>query len=105
MWVRTEEYNSTSGKHDYDHIRCWSSHDTEKQKILGLALDATEEKIALCMSNNNIGLVNIKSIGLNEETKPDIDFALLCSGFHSGAISQIDVAVQRPIIVTLSKED
>jgi hypothetical protein len=54
---------------------------------LGLALDATEENIALCMSNNNIGLVNIKSVGLNEETKPDIDFKLLCSGFHSRAIS------------------
>jgi hypothetical protein len=45
------------------------------------------------MSNNNIGQVNIKSIGLNEEQRGEIDFKLLCKGFHSGAISQIDVAV------------
>jgi hypothetical protein len=58
------------------------------------------------MANNNIGIVDIKSIGLNEEKQnPDVKFDLICKGFHSGPITTIDVAVQRPILVTCSEQD
>ena len=56
------------------------------------------------MANNNIGIVDIKSIGLNEEKQsPDVKFDLICKGFHSGPITTIDVAVQRPVLVTCSE--
>jgi len=29
----------------------------------------------------------------------------VCRGFHSGAISTIDIAIQRPLLVTCSRED
>ena len=38
---------------------------------------------------------------MTKEIKTD----LMCKGFHSGAISAIDIAVQRPIIVTASRDD
>jgi WD40 repeat protein len=30
---------------------------------------------------------------------------LVCRGFHSGSISAIDIAIQRPILVTCSRDD
>ena len=106
LWVRSEENNSTSGKQNYDWIKTWQPMSCKNQKILGLALDQNEEYLGVCLANNNIGMVNIKSIGLNEEkAAPEVNFDLICKGFHSGAITTIDVAVQRPILVTCSRED
>lgn len=64
-----------------------------------------EELLAVALSNNNIGLIHYKSIGLNEDINKDIKFELVCKGFHSGSISGLDVAIQRPIIVTCSRDD
>jgi hypothetical protein len=93
MWVRSEENNATSGKDAYDFIRKISPPSTKNQKIIGLSMSANEDTLAVGLLNNNIGLVNIKSIGLNEDVHKDIKFELVCKGFHSGAISGIDVAV------------
>ena len=49
--------------------------------------------MAVCLFNNNIALVNIKSVGLNEDTEREIKFDLMCKGFHSDGIDSIDVAV------------
>jgi WD40 repeat protein len=35
----------------------------------------------------------------------DIKFELVCQGFHQGAITSMDVALQRPIIITSSQTD
>ena len=69
LWVRSEENNSTSGKYFYDWIRTWQPAVCRNQNILGLALDMNEENLGVCLSNNNIGIVNIKSIGLNNEVE------------------------------------
>jgi len=68
-------------------------------------VSANEDTLAVGLLNNNIGLVNIKSIGLNEDVSKEIKFELVCKGFHSGAISGIDIAIQRPILVTCSRDD
>ena len=52
-----------------------------------------EELLAVSLSNNNIGLVHYKSIGLNEDINKEIKFELICKGFHSGSISGLDVAI------------
>lgn len=72
-----------------------------------MSLDITpnEEFIAVSLETNNLGIINTKSIGLNEDLNKEIKFSLICKGFHSGAISTIDIAVQRPLILTCSKED
>jgi WD40 repeat protein len=49
--------------------------------------------------------LHIKTLGLNEDITRDIKFDLVCRGFHSGSIDSVDIAVQRPIIVTASRED
>lgn len=70
-----------------------------------MAVSLSEEHLALACKNNNIGLVNIKSIGLNEDTNKAVKFEKVCRGFHSGSVTSMDIAIQRPILVTASKED
>ncbi len=47
----------------------------------------------MACKNNNIGLIQIKSLGLNEDLNREVKFDLVCRGFHSGSISAIDVAI------------
>ena len=94
LWVRSEENNKTSGKDSFDWIKTWWSPVCKNQRILSLAVDLAEENLALGLANNNIGILSIKSFGLNDEAAPlEVKFDLVCKGFHSGAISAIDVAV------------
>lgn len=105
LWVRSEENNATSGKTAYDGIRKWQPAATKGIKILSLDCSPNDDYIAISLENNNIGKILTKSIGLNEVLEQEIKFDLVCEGFHSGQISSIDVAVQRPLILTCSKED
>lgn len=105
VWVRSEENNSTSGKQAYDFIRKWQPAPTKGIKVLGMTVSAGDDYLALSLSNNNIGLVHLKTLGINEDVTREVKFDLVCRGFHSGSIDAIDIAIQRPIIVTCSKVD
>jgi len=72
-----------------------------------LSLDCSndEEYIGISLENNNIGIIETKSIGLNEDLTKEIRFDLVSKGFHSGKICSLDIATQRPLIITCSKED
>jgi hypothetical protein len=73
MWVRSEENNSTSGKQPYDFIRKWQPLITKGQSILGCSVSTPgEERLAISLDNNNIGLIDIKSVGLNVDTEREI---------------------------------
>jgi hypothetical protein len=93
LWVRSEENNATSGKDAYDFIRKISPTATKNTKVLGMSLSLLEDTLAVALDNNNIGLLQIKSLGLNEDVNSEVKFELVCKGFHSGAITTIDVAV------------
>jgi len=49
--------------------------------------------MVVSLYNNNIGIVSIKSIGLNEDIEREVKFDLVNRGFHSEGIDSIDVAV------------
>jgi len=78
---------------------------TKGTKIISMDVNSSEEYITAACSNNNITLISTKSIGLNENLKREVKVDLVSRGFHSGSISCIDVAVQRPLVVTCSQED
>jgi hypothetical protein len=92
MWVRSEENNSTSGKQLYDFIRKWTPPITKGHCILGSTVSTDNEKLAVALQNNNIAVVELRSVGLNEDTEREIKSELVCKGFHSGGITSIDVA-------------
>lgn len=105
LWVKSEENQKSNGKDYYDFIRRWPCDGLKGIKITSMAVSPSEEHLALACKNNNIGVVNIKSIGLNEDTTKSVKFEKVCGGFHSGAITSMDIAVQRPILATASKDD
>ena len=93
MWIRQEENQSSSGKHAYDFIAKWQPAATKKHQILGMALNSNEETLAVAMSNNNIGIVNTKSIWQSDSLNNEVKFDLVCRGFHNGSITGLDVAI------------
>lgn len=107
LWVRSEENNQSTNKENqlYDFIRRWSPVVTKGVKIISMDVNTSEEYIIVALQNNNIALVNIKSIGLNDNMTREVKVDLVWRGFHSGPITCIDIAVQRPIIVTWSQDD
>lgn len=84
LWARSEENNSTSGKQAFDFIRKWQPIATKDRQILSMDCFSGEEHLVISMDNNNIGLVEVKSIGLNDDLTKEIKFELVCKGFHSG---------------------
>ena len=79
----------------------------EKQAcVTGLAVTKAQDYFSVSYDSNEIAYFNIKNIFenlriVNFELKMD----LVCEGFHQGAITTMDVAFQRPIIITTSSKD
>jgi len=112
MWVRSEENNKTTGKDAFDLIRKWSAAEKMRSKIVSMDINNHEDMLAVGYATNDIGVCDISSIGLNQDFRRardnmdrDVKFEILCNGFHSKSITCIDVATQKPLIVTCSKDD
>jgi len=57
-------------------------------------------------NTNEICYMNIDQINVNLKNRLfEIRFELVCDGFHQGPITSMDVALQRPIIITSSQTD
>ena len=82
---------------------------TKREKpagVTGIAFCKGEEFMAVSYNSNEIASINIKNIFDNlKSVNFDLKMNLVCDGFHQGAITSMDVALQRPIIVTTSSVD
>ena len=58
-----------------------------------MALNSNEETLAVALQNNNIGLVGTKSIWQTDTVNNEVQFELVCRGFHNGRIDGLDVAL------------
>ena len=90
---------------DYLPIR-FSIKDKESS-VTGICLETLNELVLVVgFKSNEIGYLGLKEI-LSNIKNPDynLEFNLLCEGFHKGPISCMDVSMQRPIIITCSRED
>jgi cilia- and flagella-associated protein 57 len=107
MWVRSEENNQSTNKENqiFDFIRSWHLSKVEMPSVISMDVNLSEEYIVSACRNNNIYITHIKSIGLNESMDKEVKVDQIAKGFHSGPVDAIDCAVQRPLIVTLSRED
>ena len=82
---------------------------TKREKnfsVSGLAISKDQEFLVVSYESNEIAFINIKNIfnslkSLNFELRMN----LVCDGFHQGPITTMDVALQRPVIVTASSFD
>ena len=107
MWVRAEENNQSTGKDGqyYDFIRSWRVSLLELPHVIHMDLNHSEEYLAVACRNNNSYIVHVKTVGLNESMDKEVKVEMLARGFHSGAITAMDIATQRPMLVTASYED
>ena len=90
---------------DYLPIR-FSLKDKESE-VTGICLENLNELLLVVgFKSNEIAYLSLKEI-LSNIKNPDynLELNLICDGFHKGAISCMDVSLQRPIIITCSKED
>jgi WD40 repeat protein len=75
-------------------------------KVNGLSFNNTEEYLVIAYNTNEICYMNIEGININLKNRLfEIRFELVCDGFHQGPITSMDVALQRPIIITSSQAD
>ena len=105
LWVRQEENPSTSGKNAYDFINAWQPDAAKGHNILGMSLNVQDETLAVALSNNNIGTISTKSVWQADGGNNEVKFSLVCRGFHHGRIDGLEVATQRPVLATCSRDD
>ncbi len=75
-------------------------------KVVGLSFNSREDKLAIAFNSNEICTVSTHNIFENLYSDIfELRFDVVCDGFHQGPITSMDVALQRPIIVTSSQVD
>ena len=90
-----------------DYLPTRYSFKENESPVTGICLENLNENVLVIgFQSNEIAYVNLKEI-LTNIKNPDynLEFSLICDGFHRGAITAMDVSLQRPIILTCSKED
>ena len=75
--------------------------------VTGLCFDVFNSMtLAISFKTNEIAYISLENI-INNLKNPEFDlkFNVICEGFHNGPITCMDVASQRPIMITCSKND
>ena len=79
----------------------------KESPITGICMENFNEFLLVVgFKSNEIAYLSMKEV-LSNIKNPDynLELNLVCDGFHKGGISCMDVSLQRPIIITCSKED
>jgi len=94
------EKNDTREKGDdkepYHHFKTFKG--SEQSDIVGLSISTQEETLAAFFSSNQVAMFPISNIDILKEA--DDHFQMVGSGYHSQAISGIDVCVRKPLVAT-----
>ena len=75
--------------------------------VTGLCFDVFNSMtLAISFKTNEIAYIGLENVINNlKNSEYDLKFNVICEGFHNGPITCMDVASQRPIIITCSKND
>jgi len=111
VWERVDsppdaegQFNGGStGCKDFRHVRTMKVRQTDAS-VCSIDVTGAEESLVVGFRNSDIGYMSMASlyIGKGEETECCVVFA---GGFHSGPISGLDMAVQRPLVASVCKKD
>ena len=73
--------------------------------VTGLCFDVFNSMtLAISFKTNEIAYIGLENVINNlKNSEYDLKFNVICEGFHNGPITCMDVASQRPIIITCSK--
>jgi WD40 repeat protein len=102
FWEKNDN-KEQEDQEDFEFARSWSTG--RKFPIGSLAISANEETLGISLKNNDIGTCSLSHVYLSTGLDSrDVKVNLLCSGFHNGTITGMDVALQRPLLVTCSAD-
>ncbi len=95
---------TSNNEHPYQPLRLISRD--KQAKAVAMSFNNSQNYMAIAYDSNEICYFNTNNIIDNLRNRNfDLKLELVCDGFHQGAITGMDVALQRPIIVTTSKTD
>lgn len=101
VWMKAHYASVGSGETaSFEFIRTWSSG--RAFAVTSLSLSQNEEVLGFSLNNNDIGTCDISKVK-SEEVEVKVE--IFCSGFHKGPITAMDVAIQRPLLVTCCQSD
>ena len=81
-------------------------HRDLNSSLTGISSNFTESMFIFSYDNNEIAYCECKDIFNKIKTNSyEIEFNILCEGFHYGSINSFNMSIQRPILVSASKED
>lgn len=120
IWVKEEEGDkldrALGEEPSLYFLKRW--HTERKCGVTGLDISKSEDLIAVAFSNNDLATIEMAQVLPNTtanvldtyKNNPkflnrEVKFDFLFNGFHNGPITCMDVCLQRPLIVTCSKQD
>ena len=74
----------------------------EKRSVISLSLAHNELSLAYSLESNSVGTCRLAS---SIPEMREVHSQTFCKGFHSGPIVSMDLAIQRPLILTCSSKD
>ena len=81
-------------------------HRDLNSSLTGISSNFQESMFVFSYENNEIAYCECKNIFNKIKTNSyEIEFNILCEGFHHGSINSFNMSIQRPILVSASKED
>jgi WD40 repeat protein len=87
---------------EFRHVRTVRVKQTDSS-ICCLDMPATEESLIMGFRNNDIGHVSMASLYISRPG--DMECMTFSGGFHNGPITGLDMAAQRPLIVSACRKD
>lgn len=82
------------------------TRDLKPAKVIGISFNNSLDYLAIAYNSNEVAVYHTNNLIENLRNKNyRLNFEVVCDGFHQGSITGMDVALQRPIIVTTSKTD
>ncbi|KAJ9451555.1 hypothetical protein DIPPA_17536 [Diplonema papillatum] len=94
--------------YDQDYFQSYKKFDTpHKHRLVDLSVSPNEESLLCCYDNNELAHFNLVGVDIVDHEKPEEvqqAFQLLPIGFHSEAVTAVDVCIQKPIVVTASAD-
>merc|ERR1740130_606068 len=87
---------------EFRHVRTVRVKQTDAS-VCNLDMPATEESLLMCFRNNDIGYISMASLYISRPG--EMDCMVFSGGFHNGPICGLDMAAQRPLIVSTCRKD
>ncbi|KRW99737.1 WD40-repeat-containing domain [Pseudocohnilembus persalinus] len=117
IWIKNDDNKNNIPEDEfYQLIHLTTFKSERKNQVCGMDI-SNDEILAIQFENSDIATLELNKIlpqlaepiqqfkDMSKKLKKKIYFDYIYDGFHSGPISSLDICYQRPLIVTVSRQD